>query len=191
MNHQEVAALVGSIGRMWPTVPYRTDVDAEFLRVWQLILPDVALIEAEAAVVIMARGGAKFPPGPGEIAGAVMGHRQQAVGDDVPDADEAWSEVTAAVRRYGRMNRPLHFSHPAVDAMVSALSWDGICNGDEMITRAHFLRMYPGVSARAMNRQVAHDALAALHAPDLFLPVTSTAIAALGNVDDNDDDRST
>lgn len=169
MTHQDIAVLVRGIARLWPTVPYRVDVDADFLRVWAAGLDGVTLTEAEAAVVIIMRGGATFPPGPGEIFKTVTDAREHTDGSRVPDADQAWDEVSYQIRRRGWHNGPpTDWSHLAVGAAVAALGWTELCHGDVMIVRAHFVRMYPAIAARSTRARQIDDALVSLGVPDLF-----------------------
>lgn len=162
MNHQEVHALIGAIHNLWPTVKFAAQTGPDMVRQWQLVLADVPYEAAEVVVVTRARLGDEFPPTPGKLAKHYHDAVAQATGSRAPDADEAWAEVMVGVQRRGFQQGPPTWSHPAVAAAVQSVSWREICLGETMITRAHFLKLYPAVLARSVNATVQQQTLEAL-----------------------------
>lgn len=158
MNDREAATLIGACSQLWPNVPMQAQYGPTMIRLWAAVLTDVTIDEAERAVVAHSRSGAQFPPAPGEIARLALDARASASGDLTPDADEAWAEIMAAVSSRGwYRGAPDTWSHPAVAAAVVALGWDEICHGDAMITRAHFVRMFPSIAARSTRDRHDHE----------------------------------
>lgn len=166
MNHADVEQLLRAVHRLWPTVPMQAPIDADTVRVWQIVLADIPIAGGEAVVVNCARAGDRFPPTPGAIASAyhdvVDRHRGQAV----PDVDEAWLEVSTAVQRLGWYSGPpASWSHSAVAAAAAAMTWRELCHGDTMVVRAHFVRIYPAIASRTVAAVVlerTRDALAGI-----------------------------
>lgn len=141
--------LVRAMHKLWPTVPVQAQIDAAFIRLWQLVLAEIPLDGAELVLVARSRAGDAFPPKPGEIVRWYYWLRDRADGTAVPDADEAWTEVRREVGRRGwTLGPPEKWSHPAVAAAATAIGWNELCRGDESIVRAHFLRVYPAVQQR-------------------------------------------
>lgn len=174
MNHQEVNALIQAIHVLWPTVPFQADYGPDMIRVWQLVLNDVPLRAAETIVVDLARSGDRFPPTPGVIAQAVLALRSTIEGTGAPGADEAWQMVAEAVRARGwyRGIPAADSWHPAVDAAARAIGWDELCHGDVMVTRAHFMRLYPEAARRVETgkRQAATFAALGIESTRFALP---------------------
>ena len=164
MTHQEVDRLLRAIVKLWPTVPFATSIDADLIRLWQLVLADVPLDAAELVIVLRARADERFPPTPGGIVSDYHGLCDQAAGRRTPDADEAWGEVRRTIGRCGYDHPPTvdSWSHPAVAAAVSSIGWGQLCRGDEQIVRAHFLRSYPAIAQRARADVTFSRATAAL-----------------------------
>lgn len=157
MTQQEVRNLIGLTVTLWPTVPMRVEVDALMLTSWHLVLADVEFGEAAAAVAEAARRGDAFPLAPGAIAARVLDARDRAAGLAAPDADEAWTELTSAVRARGLAAGPPEWSHPAVATVARALGWRELCmSNNEGVLRAHFLRLYdPAVQRQRSERRAA------------------------------------
>lgn len=166
VNHREVEALIRAMSKLWPTVPTQAKVDADMIRLWALVLADVPPDGAELVIVTRSRAGDRFPPTPGELVEHWHELNDRANGVQIPTADEAWREVRREIGRLGYMFGDGHvWSHPAIASAVEAMGWAQLCQGEEMINRAHFLKMYPTVAARARQEQVQErtfDALAAI-----------------------------
>lgn len=180
MTHQEVEILVRAMTKLWPTVPFQAAVDADLIRLWQLVLIDVPLSGAELVLVTRARAGDRFPPTPGDI---VRWHHWML--DRTPDVDEAWTEVRRAVSRVGwHAGPPTDWSHPAVRAAATAIGWTELCHGEEMVVRAHFFRLYPTVQTRVEHQATAARTMGALGID------TSGVVKSLTAGDPDDDRRS-
>lgn len=154
MTQREVRDLIALVIHLWPSVPYRNDEHAPLIVSWHLVLTDVALTEATLIVRDAARDGQPFPPTPGAIAKQVLDARDRAAGTLAPDADEAWAEVQRGVSSHGYVNGQPQWSHPAIGAVVSAITWRELClstMGD--VVRAHFLRLYEAAVRRVVADQ--------------------------------------
>lgn len=165
MTERDVAALVATIQRLWPTSTFTAAVDHDLISTWAIVLADVPFVAAQALLADRSRSGVKFPPAPGEIAHDVLHAIARATGNAAPDADEAWDEVLGMVASRGRYEGPPErWSHPAVAAAVRGIGWTELCNGDPMISRAHFLKMYPTIAARTDGDRRLSETLTALGA---------------------------
>lgn len=143
MNHQEIRNLIAFVIHAWPSVPWRNDDSKPIVAAWHTILADIELGEATAVLVGVARAGVEFPPTPGVLAKAVLDMRDTIAGRRAPDADQAWAEIQHGISTRGYVNGQPEWSHPAVAAVVSALTWRELCLGTNHDTmRAHFLRLY-------------------------------------------------
>jgi hypothetical protein len=68
-----------------------------------------------------------------------------------PDLDQAWGEVTAAIRAGGARVRP-EFSHPAIAETVTAIGWSSLCGSENQdVARGQFARMYETARRRVMS----------------------------------------
>lgn len=147
MNAQEVARLMRARTRLWPNSP--TEVDAESVRLWHLVLSDVALGPAEVVLVNATRRGDTFPLTPGQIVAEVRHEQAKANGTGAPDVDEAWLWLIEDVRRRGwYAGPPDEYPHAAMRLTAKALGWNRLCHGDEMVTYAHFRTLYATALAR-------------------------------------------
>lgn len=165
MTAQEAARIISIVRSLWPTVPFQAEVNADLVTAWQVVLSDVPFDAAQAFLADLSRGGAHFPPAPGELANAVLLAVARAEGRAAPDADQAWAEVEAAVSSRGwYAGPPDAWSHPAVAAGVQALGWGELCHGESMINRAHFMKLYPTVQARTEGDRRLAETLTALGA---------------------------
>lgn len=147
MNDQEIAALVGLCSQWWPNWRAPESV-ATMVLGWRTLLGDVDFDAGLAALSEHATSGAEFPPPVGVV-------RRRSFELTVPEGsappvDEAWGEVRREIRRVGYFvpsegepDRLPEFSHPAITAVVNALTWKSICESkNEVADRAHFSRMY-------------------------------------------------
>lgn len=152
MNHQEANGLIRLIANAWPTVPFRADDQREMVVAWQMVLRDISLDEAQAVVVDYSRRGDQFPPAPGAIAKHVLDARDRASGAGAPDVDQAFTEVMNGVRQRGLPWGPPEWSHPAIAAVVQAISWRELCEStNPEAMRAHFFKLYEVGARRDTN----------------------------------------
>lgn len=126
------------------TYPDRfAEMDKTTMQVWYQLLNDIDDKEWEKSVLYIARNNDK-PPVPATIRRIVNREKQSLNGE------EAWLQVTEAVRTTGRYAMP-HFKDPAVQTTVEALGWINICDLpiDALVgLRAHFYRTYEAMRKR-------------------------------------------
>jgi len=146
MTPDQATALLGVLLSYWP----KADPPPETLALYRVHLLDFPFprgIQAITALACMSR----FWPTVAELREALV---EAGNPDPLPDADQAWAEVAAAVRN-GIYGRPV-FSHPAVHDTVKAMG--GIrelaLSGNLMADRAHFLRLYDTCKRRAERAKV-------------------------------------
>jgi hypothetical protein len=114
------------------------------------LIVDLDFADARDAAVRLART-AKWLPSVAEF-------RETVCAPALPDAGEAWGEVHRVVHRLGWMTPPTEgdFSDPLILRAVQSLgTWQDVCAGDEAITRAHFLKIYPALAERARRHAIA------------------------------------
>jgi hypothetical protein len=107
---------------------------------------------AEAAVLRIIRTPREFAPPVGSICyqAARLALPQ---GEAELSAEEAWAEVTAAIRRHG-CYRPPTFANAALARAVAAMDWGELCtNPNVEATRAHFFRLFGAFQERRIERQ--------------------------------------
>lgn len=149
MTQQEASALIKACTFLWPYSPLQAQYGREMIRLWQLALADITAAEAEYQVVLASRHGDEFPPAPGEVARLALDARARTNGTAAPDVDVAWRSVIELVRSRGwYAGPPDTYGHPAVEAAARALGWNRLCQGDEMVTMAHFKTLYQAASRR-------------------------------------------
>lgn len=128
---------------LFPSLRLPTDADSfEFAAdMWERTLGD--LDQALVLAVLQAASvepGRQFCPTPGEIR-----QRTAAIldpGGRAPSLDEAWRQVKHQIRAAGWCGTPT-FTHPAIAAVVDAITWQALCEStNEIADRAHFARMY-------------------------------------------------
>jgi len=94
----------------------------------------------------------KYPPAISEI----LENATSAGG--YPDVDEAWGEVTAAIRRHGLYNAKaaLESLSPLTRTVAGLIGWQQLCMSEnQMADRAHFMRLYETAATRERrNRQI-------------------------------------
>lgn len=119
------------------------EMDKSSVNVWFQLLHDIEDKAFEKAILFVARNHEK-PPTPATI-------RRIANNGDTPlTGEEAWSQVTAALRSYGYLNPP-SFDDPALDRAVKALGWSelSMASLSQLPTwRAHFFRTYDAMRKR-------------------------------------------
>lgn len=118
---------------------------------WCRMLADIPYELAERAVAkILATN--RFWPSVAEVREAAL----ELSGTRIPTAAEAWGEVRAAIGAYGyyRPGEAMASLSPAVRQAVSHLGWSSVCQEDESIIRAHFLRTYEACARREQELAV-------------------------------------
>lgn len=119
---------------------------------WHLLLGDLdfAVAQAAASRVLQEHTGAWLP------APALIRQSASALAAPrVPDPDEAWAQVMAAMRRHGWMDPTAAYAEmdPPVAAVVRGLGWRALCEGATDVTRGQFRVAY--ATARDRTRQAA------------------------------------
>jgi hypothetical protein len=72
---------------------------------------------------------------------------------DQPPGELAWSEVLAAVSKFGIYRTPV-FANPCTAIAVSNVGWKAICNSTTIgVERAHFLRAYEQARQLALRAE--------------------------------------
>ena len=73
----------------------------------------------------------------------------------LPDAAQAWAEVTTQMAECGYFESPI-FSHPAIVAAVKAVGWSNLCHSEKIaVDRAHFVKIYDTYRDRH-HREIIH-----------------------------------
>jgi hypothetical protein len=123
---------------------------ASALEIRAELITDLDFDDTRDAAVRLARS-AKWLPSVAELREAVHAPA-------LPEAGEAWGEVSRVVHRLGWTTPPTEtdFSDPLILEAVRALgAWPDFCAGDEAINRAHFLKIYPAMAERARINAIA------------------------------------
>lgn len=156
MNATEVIALQAATRLLWPHAAVVDEADlASFGALGALVLADITAPEAQTVIVEAARAGEAFPPTLGQIAERVLTVRELEAGTLAPDADQAWAEVSAAVRRRGAFQGPPRaWSHPAVADTAASIGWTELCMSERPdVVRSHFKSFYELARARRQAEQ--------------------------------------
>lgn len=110
----------------------------------------------------------------------------QAMGNAVPDVDQAWGEIKSEVSRVGSRGEP-RWSHPAIAEAVRYFGWTTLCQSDnEVASRAHFFKIYQSTAKRSADKRNtgAAGALAASVGRLLSLGGRSEPVPALPDTTD-------
>jgi hypothetical protein len=112
MTFAQTCQLVAGVQALWPHQPLADSTPG----VWHALLERVDYADAEAAVRELAGGGREFAPPVGMVV-KTIGER----GRDLPEWDEAYREILAAVRRFGSWQEPQaeHWSSPLIAGFMA------------------------------------------------------------------------
>lgn len=108
---------------------------------WHTLLADLpGPVAQQATVNVLRQQTGSWWPTPGAI-------RQEAIAlqdGEWPTADQAWGQVTQAVRWWGYMQPEAAYGmmDAPVAQVVRALGWRDICEADPGIIRGQFLKFY-------------------------------------------------
>jgi hypothetical protein len=175
VTRDDFSRCLGLVNLYWPHGV--TSWTAEALNAWESLLIDLDAVQVAAAIQAIAGDGDRWPPPPGLIRKRTL----DLIGG-LPNADQAWHEVTVQIARVGSCRGMLDYatntrrgpvwSHPLVGQVVDALGWDNLCQSETvMADRAHFLRMWDQASERQRTlEQLPPAARAALAGRGLALP---------------------
>lgn len=165
MQRSESAKLVTMLSAAYRDAPISDDTAA----VYEAMLADLDFEVAKQAVQRLICSS-KWLPTVAEIRAAAA----DVTLGPVRAGGEAWGDVVAAIRKVGSYRPPPTFEDPIVDECVKALTWRGLCLGEnEAADRAKFVQMYDALAAR---RRVDVAAGRALPAPPqgFALPAVKT-----------------
>ena len=152
MTEEEIRKTLAIITVAWPDKPLFTDAESmlEVANLWAAMFSDVAdgqLMKAASALVATA----KFRPSIAEL-------RKEALRGRLLDltSGEAWSEVIAAIGRYGARRTP-EWSSPVVKLAVQSIGgWSALCRSLNMTAdRARFLDYYTNIVDGAKHEVLA------------------------------------
>ena len=149
MTKQEAARLLVWVAANFPQAQERDLRPTAEL--WHRMLADIPFELAERAVVrVLATN--RFWPTVAEVRQAAM----ELSGLRIPTAAEAWGEISKAAMTYGnyRTREALESLSPVVRQTAQYLGWASICQDDESVIRAHFLRTYEACAKREQEAAV-------------------------------------
>jgi hypothetical protein len=110
---------------------------------------------AERAVLEIIRSPREFAPPVGLICYRAASLELEHRGESALSAEEAWAELSAAIRGCGSYRQP-KFSNPALVRTVAAMDWDEICTNPNLeATRAHFFRLFAAFQEGRIARRAA------------------------------------
>ena len=125
------------------TIPPRS------LPVWEAVLAPIPDELAErAAMAVVRKTAATFPPAPGAIYQAAL----EILGEEELSPGEAWQVVLEAIRN-NRLDKLTGIVAAVADQLGGWRTLDELRAGDTT-TRAHFLQLYREQKARAIRREV-------------------------------------
>ncbi len=134
-------------------------VDGNVLNLWHELLADIPDdIGMAAGKVVMLK--ATFRPRVAEIRQAALALLRP---ETTMDNSQAWGLVLQAIRRFGKSQREKAFASlpPAVASAAKRFGWNDLCDGEEMVNRAHFLKMFDSMQANDKQIGVLPPALQA------------------------------
>jgi hypothetical protein len=151
VSRGEIKSVIGYMALAFPNfnpalegTPNSVDVYADLLGDLDPDLLRLAVRDACAEL------GRRFAPSPGEIRAAAVGLRARAAG--TPSAAEAWGAVMESFRRV-RSQAPELLQHPLVAKAIHCMG--GLerigMSEDNMVDRAHFMKIYEQLLARAQE----------------------------------------
>ena len=139
MTEVEAASLIAILAAAFPNAK----IDARSVSVYVEHIREFPYADGQEAVTGIVRTSEWFP--------TVAVLRREILslqGALCPAAEEAWVEVEAGMRKYGRTRR-VEWSHPAIGEAVSAMGWTNMCLSENIdVVRGHFFKIYNSVSKR-------------------------------------------
>lgn len=130
---------------------------------WSALLEDLPADTARQATVnILRQQTGSWWPTPGSIRQEVM----RLLHGDWPSVDQAWGQVTQAIRRYGYMHphEAIASLDPPVAQVARALGWQDICEAEPGIIRGQFAKFY--MDARSTAAKNPEQSALPVESPD-------------------------
>lgn len=152
----EVGEVMAFLSTIWP----EKQVTKDTMKAYHVLLCDIPKELLMAAAIHLA-ATSQWLPKPKELREAAAELDARSRNAEMPTAEEAWLEVTAAIRSHGHVRLP-DWSHEMVGQAVLAMGgWRTICLSDNPVAdRAHFLKVYTGLYTRGKTRSIEHPAIA-------------------------------
>jgi hypothetical protein len=139
------------IFKMLSTAYPGSDVNQETVKLYMRLLEDIPDDVLETATLDVI-GRSTFFPRISELRRASADIQTSA--SRIPNAYDAWQEVSQALPLYGRDHRPT-FSHPLIEQTVDALGWRNLClSVNQVSDRARFIEAYQTYHKRAQDDAV-------------------------------------
>lgn len=154
-------------------------------QVYQEVLADIPGALLQKAVLILLKTS-KFPPTIAEIREKAEEIRDMALGKDAPNAERAWSDVIAAISRYGANRKP-KFSDPICAAAVSCMGWMNLCmtpTDSISIIRAQFCKFYKVEAERRKKERQIHESISSCEMAQLLEAVGARLVIGKGEKTD-------
>lgn len=147
MTRKEITNLIGLATANFPNMQEKDMRPTATL--WEKMLADIPYPVAEQALIKLLATN-KFFPTVADIREAA----ENMTGNQLPAADQAWSEVLEQIRRIGSWGIPT-FTHPAITEAVKAIGWRNICCSETPgVERAHFMKIYDSVKGRHNDQKI-------------------------------------
>ena len=111
----------------------------EQMKFWFEMLKDLDYVLAETAVKKLI-STSTYSPTIADIRKAASETKQE-----LPDAAEAWGEVTKAIQKYGsyRQDDAMNSMSETTRKVVNSIGWRELCYSEnQMADRAHFIKLY-------------------------------------------------
>ena len=132
-------------------------IDQDVIEHWEEMLSDIP-DELILAAVKVVKLKSQFRPKIAEIRQAALALLNP---ETEIDAGQAWGMVLKAIRRFGysQESQAMAALPPTVANAARRVGWMDLCNGEEMHSRAHFLKMFEGMQEREKQIGVLPPAL--------------------------------
>ena len=143
MTRQETITLAALASSSYPAMQGKDP--RPIVEAWSLMLADLEVEVAKAAIVRVCRESPFFPSVAQIVAAA---EELDPRNEKLPTAAEAWEEVSGLIQRCG-LNRVPVFSCDLVQRATRAIGWRQLCMSENPeADRAHFLRLYESMRSK-------------------------------------------
>lgn len=125
------------------------------MQLYELLMRPLDTLLVERAVMEIIRSPREFAPPVGAICYRAASLELEYRGESALSTEEAWAELSAAVRSCGGYREP-KFVNPALARTVAAMDWSEICTNPNIeATRAHFFRLFAAFQEGRITRRAA------------------------------------